>query len=105
MRHLSERRTRLKRSSAQWFKASPCRAALKGLPSSPEQHHLRNLPPLHGNLIRCSWCTVVGVPTDPPDPKPLPSAPFTLIGCGHLRLVLPGEMLVEGRQGDISQKR
>src|SRR6266851_5211406 len=48
---------------------------------------------------------VVGVPTDPPDPKPLPSAPFTLIGCGHLLLVLPGEMLVEGRQGDISQKR
>ena len=48
------------RSNPRWFTASPCRAAVEGLPPSPAQHrnHQRDL--LHRNLQSRSWRTVVG---------------------------------------------
>ena len=56
------------RSNPRWFTASPCRAAVEGLPPSPAQHrnHQRDL--LHRNLQSRSWRTVVGVPAvaEPP---------------------------------------
>ena len=49
------------RSNPRWFTASPCRAAMEGLPPSPAQHrdHQRNL--LHRNLQSRSWRTVIRV--------------------------------------------
>jgi hypothetical protein len=49
------------RSNPRWFTASPCRAAVEGLPPSPAQHrnHQRDL--LHRNLQSRSWRTVVGI--------------------------------------------
>ena len=65
------------RSNPRWFTASPCRAAVEGLPPSPAQHrnHQRDL--LHRNLQSRSWRTVVGEPHDdhitasPVPPPPL----------------------------------
>ena len=47
------------RSNPRWFTASPCKAAVEGLPPSPAQHrnHQRDL--LHRNLQSRSWRTVV----------------------------------------------
>ena len=48
------------RSNPRWFTASPCRAAVEGLPPSPAQHrnHQRDL--LHRNLQPRSWRTIIG---------------------------------------------
>ena len=53
------------RSNPRWFTASPCRAAVEGLPPSPAQHrnHQRDL--LHRNLQSRSWRTVVREALEP----------------------------------------
>ena len=52
------------RSNPRWFTASPCRAAVEGLPPSPAQHrdHQRDL--LHRNLQPRSWRTVISVSSE-----------------------------------------
>ncbi len=49
------------RSNPRWFTASPCRAAVEGLPPSPAQHrnHQRDL--LHRHLQSRSWRTIISI--------------------------------------------
>ena len=79
------------RSNPRWFTASPCRAAVEGLPPSPAQHrdHQRDL--LHRNLQPRSWRTVIGVPDQPVVGKIAGAAlgPLVVAGLGP-----PGELVM-----------
>src|SRR6266404_6910845 len=92
------------RSNPRWFTASPCRAAVEGLPPSPAQHrdHQRDL--LHRNLQSRSWRTIVRVADEPVGGAAAAAVrpPPVLVA---MSVPLGAEMLIQRRQGDVGEQR
>ena len=92
------------RSNPRWFTASPCRAAVEGLPPSPAQHrdHQRDL--LHRHLQSRSWRTVVGISGQPVVRQTMTATREPVVAAcpGPARSL--SDVLVQDRQGHVAEQ-